>query len=398
MALTPDQTIAKDAFTAYNKANYPKLSAPEAFERFAMHEVALREYSLSAAQTESGLVGATNDGGIDGFFVFLNGQELVEADSVRVSRRQKALDGLQAGLTIDIVVVQAKTETGWDTNVLPKIESALKAILATNINAGDLRAFPLNDDLVEKALTLQKLRQKLSMLIPVINFSVRYVTYAEQAKVDSYMETKRKQLRSTLKGLLPSDSRIEVDYVGDAEIVKKLRMSRDFSAKLVFAKPPVRLGPALVGLVTIDNYLKFLRKERSKVLREELFAANVRDFAGTGIGVNSAISHTLAIDTPTDFWWLNNGITVIADSANDPVELEWVAANPLIVNGLQTSNMIHEASLAKGITKARLKETVLVRLIRESDPQVRESIIAGTNNQTAVASIQLHANEEKHAH
>jgi AIPR protein len=130
-------------------------------------------------------------------------------------------------------------------------------------------------------------------------------------------------------------------------------------------------------------------------MRDELFADNVRDYAGASIGVNNAIAETLAQDTPTEFWWLNNGITLIADGATDPVELEWVVTNPLIVNGLQTSNVIHAQSLGNSITNSRLGQTVLVRLITESEPDVREAIIAGTNNQTAIASIQLHANEEK---
>ena len=65
------------------------------------------------------------------------------------------------------------------------------------------------------------------------------------------------------------------------------------------------------------------------------------------------------------------------------------------MNGLQTSNVIQAQAVADKITKERLGQTVLVRLIIESDPSVREAIIAGTNNQTAIASIQLHANEEK---
>ena len=394
-SLTPDQTIAKANFEAFRLANYPKLSEPDAFERFAMSEVALRRYSLAASEIESGLVGSSNDGGIDGFYVFLNGQELVRSDSIRLSKSKKALDGLARGMTIDVVIVQAKNETSWDTNVLPKIESTLKAILDSKASASSLRNFPLNDDVVETSVALASLRRKLSTLVPVINFTVQYVTFADQAKVDPYMETKRTQLTQTLEDLLPSGSSAVVEHVADAEIVTRLRQSNDYSATLIFAKAPVRSGTAMVGLVKIRDYVTFLQKEKSSILREELFAVNVRDFAGGGIGVNNAIARTLAADGGTEFWWLNNGITIIADDASDPIELEWNATNPLIVNGLQTSNMIHTAYLAGDITKDRLEETVLVRLIRQSDPDVRESIISGTNNQTAIASIQLHANEEK---
>jgi hypothetical protein len=395
MPLTADQAIAKDNFAAYKATHYPKLSEDDAFERFAVGEVALRQRSLDSAQIETGIVGATNDGGIDGLYVFLNGQELIQSDSPRLGRSRRALENLQSGLVMDVVVIQSKNELNWDTNVFPKIESALKVMLESNVTAATLRAFPLNDSVVEKALALQKLREKLSMLVPVMRFTVRYVTMASKANLGPYEETKRKQLEDWLLTKLPSGSTAVVEYVSDADIVTQLRVSNDFTAKLVFLKPPVRVGSALVGVVKIGDYLRFLRKDGETVMRDELFAVNVRDYAGDSIGVNNAIAKTLANDSATEFWWLNNGITIIADSASDPIELEWVTTNPLIVNGLQTSHVIHAQSLAVAITAERLEQPVLVRLITESDPDVREAIIAGTNNQTAIASTQLHANEEK---
>ena len=46
MTLTPDQTIATDAAAAYKLENYPTLSDDDAFERFAMSQVALRRQNL----------------------------------------------------------------------------------------------------------------------------------------------------------------------------------------------------------------------------------------------------------------------------------------------------------------------------------------------------------------
>ena len=394
MSLSPDQVIAKDNFAAFKAANYTTLSDDDAFERFAA-DLALKTYAVGSSVIEKGIVGATDDGGLDGIYVFLNGTEAVEADSVRLTRRKDALKDLQPGLSLQVIVVQAKNETNWDTNVFPKVQSALELMLRHDVTAAELRAFPLNDDVVEKAFMLRDLRSKLSMLAPVMDFSVQYISFASQANTNQYMESKRNQLQGWLLSKLPTGSTASVEYVGDAEVVTRLRVSSDFTAKLVFAKPAVRTLDALVGVATIEEYLKFLRQPGSMVVRDELFAVNVRDYAGSNVQVNRAIAETLANDNATEFWWLNNGITIIVDKASDPVEHHWVTTNPLIVNGLQTSHVIHEQALLKMVTKARLKEHVLVRLIIESDPIVREAIIRGTNNQTAIASIQLHANDEK---
>lgn len=391
---SPDQVIVKNSFTQFKTANYPKLSDDEAFERFAMSLV-LKQYSAEPAEIDKGLVSGTDDGGIDGFYMFLNRRELIESDSVRLTRRKAALDGLQTGLPLDVVIVQAKKESTWDTNVFLKIESALKAIFDTSQTEADLRSFPLNNDVVEKARTWRNLLSKIAMLVPVVHFHVVYVTFAKQSDVNDYMKTKARQLKAWSARNLPSGSTTSVEYLGDAKLVKCLRLGTDYRAKLRLTKLPIREAKALVGLVSVKDYLAFLRYEKTKSIREEMFAVNVRDYAGSNVRVNDAIGTTLATDSESLFWWLNNGITVIADKADNPLEPEWILTNPLIVNGLQTSHVIHEQDLAKRITKKRLNQSVLIRVITESDPEVREAIISGTNTQTAISSIQLHANEEE---
>ncbi|WP_109523645.1 MULTISPECIES: AIPR family protein [Nocardia] len=394
MSDSADQVIVIGKFEQFKVDNYPKLSDDDAFERFAS-DLLLRQYGTEPADIERGLVSGSNDGGIDGVFLFLNQREPVNPDSVRLTKRKNALAGLQNGVSLDVVVVQTKKEKSWDTNVFMKIESALRAIFDDQQSAADLRAFPLNDDIVEKAMTWRKLRTNLAMLVPVVHFHVYYAALASQKHVNSYMTTKAKQLKGWLNGSLPTGSTTTVEYVGDAGLVTRLRDSTDFKAKLVLTKLPVREGNALVGLVSVAEYVKFLRYEKTATIREEMFEVNVRDYAGSNVRVNDAIGKTLASDSDSRFWWLNNGITVIADKADNPLELEWVLTNPLIVNGLQTSHVIHEQEVAKAITKSRLQQSILVRVITESDPNVREAVISGTNNQTAIASLQLHANEGK---
>lgn len=394
MTETPDQVIAKKNFAEYRAKNYPKLSEDEAFELFAVSLI-LKQYGLGAGDIERGLPSGTNDGGLDGFYLFLNGNELVESDSKRLKSSQGALEGLQNAFSLDAVVVQAKKESSWNTNVFPKIESTLKAIFDIDQKPAQLRDFPLNEDIVEMASNWRKLRLKTAALAPVVNFHVYYTSFAPQVNVDNYMKTKAKQLKNWLTANLPTGSKVAVDYLGDASLVTLLRAGTDFQASLSLAKVAMRDGKSLVGFVSIKNYLKFLRRDKTATIREEMFAFNVRDYAGEKVRVNAAIGQTLENDSESIFWWLNNGITIIADKANDPMETEWILTNPLIVNGLQTSHVIHEQDLAKKITRKRMGQSVLVRVITESDPSIRESIISGTNNQTSVSGLQLHANEQK---
>lgn len=392
MTLSPDQDIAKHAFEVFHQTNYPHLSADSAFELYATHLVTKTE-GVSSESVRKSIVGSANDGGIDAFLILLNKTELVDSNSPRLSARKNALDGLQKNVPLDIVVVQSKNSPVWDSEALPKVRDVLDMIMDDKVSVEQLRAFPLNDDVVAAALTYRKIQKKLVTRTPTLTFRVHYVAFAKRTQLTDYRNTKKKILDKALKARLPQRAKVIVEYVGAERMNELDAQTTDFDVPLSFAKAPVRDGKALIGLVKIRDYAKFLRRPGSDAIREEMFSVNVRDFAGKTARVNSAISRTLEQDDDSTFWWLNNGITIIADETSDPTELGWVLTNPLIVNGLQTSNVIHAASVEKKITKKRAAQSLLVRIIKEPNAAVRESVIIGTNNQTTVNSLQLHAND-----
>lgn len=392
MSLSADQDMAKHAFGDFRTANYPKLDEDSAFELYATHLVT-QSQGISTEVVKRSIVGATNDGGIDGFLILLNKSEFVGSDSIRLTTRKGNLDGLQKRVPLDIVVVQAKNSLKWDSEALPKLRDVFQLMMDDKTSAQKLRDFPLNEDVVEVAMTLRALRRKLIPLTPDVTFRVHYVCFGKDEDIDAYRLTKRRLLERWLKEKLPQQTKVLVEYTGAERMNVLASESADFDVALQFAKAPVRESGALVGLVKLRDYAKFLRRPKSDAIRDELFAVNVRDFAGATARVNAAISETLTTDDKSAFWWLNNGITIIADDAIDPTETGWVLTNPLIVNGLQTSNVIHLNAVAETITKKRLAQTLLVRVIKEPDPVVREAVIIGTNNQTTVSSLQLHAND-----
>jgi hypothetical protein len=392
MTLSTDQSMARHAFDDYRSANYPKLSEDDAFELYATHLVTHAQ-AVSAEVVRRSIVGSKNDGGIDGFLILLNRTEFVDSGSIRLTARKSSLDGLQKGVPLDIIVVQAKNSPKWDSEALPKLRDVLQLMMDEKTSIQKLRQFPLNEDVVEIAQTLRKLTRKLVPLTPDVTFRVHYLCFAKHKDIDAYRSSKRRLLEQWLKEKLPKRTKVVVEYVGAERMNALDAESPDFDVPLQFAKQPVRDGHALVGLVKVRDYAKFLKRPGSDVIREELFAVNVRDFAGETARVNAAISQTLESDDKSAFWWLNNGITIIADEMADPTETRWVLTNPLIVNGLQTSNVIHLSAVAGKITKKRLLQGLLVRVIKEPDLVVREVVITGTNNQTTVNSLQLHAND-----
>src|SRR5699024_2633462 len=141
-----------------------------------------------------------------------------------------------------------------------------------------------------------------------------------EKNIATYQKTKATTLKNRLRKRLPSNTKVSVDYFGAESINTRDKESTDFDVTLKFAKPPVRDGNALIGLVKLREYAKFLRRPKTEMLRDELFVANVRDYAGPSVKVNAAIGETLRNNGKSAFWWLNNGVTIIVDDSKDPLE------------------------------------------------------------------------------
>lgn len=67
---------------------------------------------------------------------------------------------------------------------------------------------------------------------------------------------------------------------------------------------------------------------------------------------------------------------------------------PLIVNGLQTTHVLHQSDRDSRLHGTRKAEGILVRVIESDDDDVRDQVIAGTNRQTRVDGAALFATDE----
>ena len=118
----------------------------------------------------------------------------------------------------------------------------------------------------------------------------------------------------------------------------------------------------------------------------------MRAFQGK-IGVNKEIRQSLNEQGGPDFWWLNNGVTVICSrvfSQGKQFNLDDVQ----IVNGLQTSYNIFQAGKENGIESISFSRLLLVRIIETEDGVAKDNIIRATNRQTAVSEASLKATDE----
>ena len=128
-----------------------------------------------------------------------------------------------------------------------------------------------------------------------------------------------------------------------------------------------------------------------------IFDLNIRRYLGKRGGVNRDISETCSSnDSSFQFWFLNNGITIVCDSfdaVTDPDNPHIKLKNMQIVNGCQTAMSL---ALADQAGKLARDVRVLMRIYETENADLVSRIVLTTNNQNKITNRDLRANESVH--
>lgn len=387
MTQTPDQALLKSVFDQFVADEYPSMAPDDAFERFAVTQLR-KPGELSGPELEAGIVDGTKDGGIDAFYVFLNGVMLA-SDHPFIDPASEAHKSLARNPRLEILLVQAKNQDSWKETSWEKLLSTLANVL--DLTRADVDLEELYSPLVVEATGIARTALPvLAPKFPKVSMRVAYVTRAPETNLTKSVTDKRDQVRDLLASSLPTGATVQVDNIGAETLYKLAAEPVGAPATLIF-RELVREASSYLGVVQLDDYLAFVRDPASGSLREELFDSNVRDFEGDN-RVNAAIGKTLSESGGVEFWWLNNGVTVLGDEVSGQQKTLTIA-RPLIVNGLQTSHVLHRSEAEGSLDDSRRENGIVVRVIESTDEEVRDRVIEGTNRQTPVPGAALMATD-----
>ena len=119
-----------------------------------------------------------------------------------------------------------------------------------------------------------------------------------------------------------------------------------------------------------------------------LFSANIRAFLGDAVKANRKMKETLSQSQEAIYFpFLNNGITIICEKLSIPLgpqDRKYLVPtlNPVIVNGLQTSKVLHQTYMTD---RTQLKGIyVNIRIYETKDPELVEKITDATNTQSPI--------------
>jgi len=132
--------------------------------------------------------------------------------------------------------------------------------------------------------------------------------------------------------------------------------------------------------------------------QDRLFARNIRGFLGD-TAINEGMEKTLKRE-PEHFWYFNNGITMVCDSARKTSEHGQAilrVTNPQIINGQQTTRVLHHSQAKRGAS-ILVKVISIPRRGEKSTAQFEtlvSSIVAATNWQNAIYPSDLRSNDSR---
>lgn len=356
----------------------PEQKLEEFFNYFSA-SVALQDLDLDIDELRDGIVDGSHDCGIDGVWVLVD-DRYVSAD---IDRHTTVHGG-----KIELVILQAKTSSGYQETTLEKLHYHLPILLDMNRDVIEL-AKSTNAKLLERTGRFLHVLEALASSFP--NVSIR-VIYASRAADPPHPNVRAKGNRLARElAKVSSGTQCTVTYLGAAELRELSARGATVVSSLVFMDTPMSttLGEGYVCLARLDEYYRFITSPNDAI-RLELFDANVRDYAGSA-SVNAEIRETLRSGHRDDFWWFNNGVTIVAEKVQISGK-KIVMKDPQIVNGLQTSHEVYKYFQDSGQHRDR---SILVRImVPPASGKSRDGIIRATNSQTQLPPGALRATEQ----
>ena len=382
MSTNNNRIILDGCIKQYQQENQLESLESEIFELFTISQLT-KHTNITYENIYNSIVDGGNEGGIDSIIIIVNDEvvdSIEELEEVNLSNSTKTR----------FYVTQCKKENSFKELTIDKLITSCSMIFDLEKDEKYLES-RFNPDLLEKILTLRDAWLNTSIKGGSLQVELYYCCIAPKIEVSSSFVSKQEQLVDLIKNKCSTQ---EVRFICNSseELLKFYQSKKPSRYAITFKDNPLsttfgEAGIGYVGTVKLGDYKKFLTDDDGSI-KDYVFESNIRHFQGAIVDVNKKIAKTIVDDSQNDFWWLNNGITIIAENPNQAGKLLAVD-NVQIVNGLQSSYTIfnnHDDTQDD-------ERSVLVKVIINKDKETIDKIIESTNSQNAVSSTALRATE-----
>lgn len=320
--------------------------------------------------------GSGGDCAIDGLCIVVNGRLITDDDELR-----DVVDN-SGHLDADITFIQSKTSSNFDGSAIGSFIHGVKDFLSDEPQLVQNEAIKAMKDIWESIIQMSD-----NMVNRRPNCRLYYVCtgkWVDDANLLAIIKSGQRELDQL--GLFETTN---IEALGATELQKlyqetKNRLSVTVNFQNRITLPDIEgVTEAHLGVIPFEEYIKLIQDDTGTIY--SIFDDNVRDFQG-GNAVNAKIKDTLEKGKFDLFCVLNNGVTVVASSLT-PAGNRFTIRDYQVVNGCQTSHVLHDCREIAGINKVY----VPIKIIVTDDEDIKTNITLATNSQTEVKTEQLEA-------
>ncbi|WP_459660934.1 abortive phage resistance protein [Acinetobacter calcoaceticus] len=352
----------------------PSSKRDECFEFLAFEQI-LKDEDISYEEIISGIVDGKADGGIDGFYIFVNGHLLQDIEDFIWPK---------SFVELKLIIITCKHHDTFKKATIDSLIATFSEFFNFTIDNLKLKG-EYNESLLNIRENLIFSMRKISSRLKKLTIEICYASRGDTNQIGDEVVSRADQVELILDSNF-SDGEINFKFIGSTELLSLYRKVKNYTLELPF-KEALTSDERYVILVKLKDYFNFISS--NGVIKKHIFDANVRSFMGLN-NVNEDIKYTLETGND-DFWLLNNGVTILVTSASITGKL-LQASDVQVVNGLQTSQSIF--NYLNNYSEVDDDRCVLVKVIVTKDEELRDKIIKATNNQTNVEISSLHATDK----
>lgn len=368
-----DQEILKSVLDQRRELVAPDSTSQDYFEIFCAEQI-LKNLDLTYEELQAGVVDGEHGGGVDCVYGFVNGEVIHEdLDCTSIKR----------DVQLELHIIQSKTSEGFREPAINSLISTTRHLLKLD---ADYRKLTQYNSSVKAAFdNFRRVYRAVVGAFPNLEIHYHYASRNADTRIHDNLKRKAEELKEVAQDLF-ADADVEFHFLGARRLLELARKRPRTTHELRVVKNLSDVSGYIV-LSRLDEYARFLG-DSTGGFRADLFESNVRDFQGN-TEVNADIINTLRNEKNIDFWWMNNGVTVLASRATltgDTVTIE----NPQIVNSLQTSTQVAK-HCSTGLEDDR---KVMIKIVSSENEEVRDKIIKATNRQNPIQPATLRATDK----
>ncbi|MEX0827371.1 MAG: hypothetical protein WD005_00285, partial [Haliea sp.] len=224
----------------------PSSDKGETFEYFSFEQI-LKNFDLSEEEIDTGWVDGRHDGGIDGFFIFVNGHLVSEVATLPLPKSHAQ---------VDIFVISCKHHDSFKESALNSMLATVQEIFDLSRDDSQLKGAYSKDILIARKRLFETYK-RLAITSPEINLNFVYSSRGDTADIGESVRARSEQIKHAAAGFF-SKIHVTFTFLGATELIERFRETKQFALELPFQDHLTGTGEGYIVVAKLGEYYRFV--------------------------------------------------------------------------------------------------------------------------------------------